>query len=105
IGNNYTLGSAPAGWSRSLGTLQGGGTIGSGATASLVLGPNSGTYPAVPAYFQQRRVYASSQNQPDTYWMSQSGLFSNMDTSIPVTDADSITGTPWSQQVNGIQFM
>lgn len=105
VGNAYTLGSAPSGWTASGATLTGGGVDGSGATASLTIGPTTGTFPAVPAYYQQRRVYANSQNEPDTYWMSQSGLFSNMDTSIPVTDADSITGTPWSQQVNGIQFM
>lgn len=86
-------------------TLTGGGTVGSGATAKFVVGAASGTYPGVSAYFQQRRVYASSTNQPDTYWMSQPGLFSNMDSSIPVTDSDSITGTPWAQQVNGIQFL
>lgn len=78
---------------------------GTGATASIVLGPSTGTYPAVPAYFQQRRVYASTLNQPDTYFMSQPGLYTNMDFSIPVSPADAITGTPWAQQVNGIQFL
>jgi len=28
-----------------------------------------------------------------------------MDSSIPVTSGDAITGTPWAQQVNGIQWM
>lgn len=105
VGNAFTLGVGPAGWTRSAATLTGGGTVGTGATGTLTVGEESGTYPSVPAYYQQRRVYANSQNKPDTYWMSQPGLFSNMDTSIPVTDSDSITGTPWSQQVDGIQFM
>lgn len=105
VGNAYTLGTAPSGWTRSGTTLTGGGAVGTSAKATLTIGPMTGTYPSVPAYFQQRRVYAGSQNKPDTYWMSQPGLFSNMDTSIPVTDSDSITGTPWSQQVNGIQFL
>lgn len=86
-------------------TLVGGGTAGATATGTLVIGPTSGTYPSVAAYFQDRRVYASSLNLPDTYWMSQPGLFQNMDSSIPVTAGDSITGTPWAQQVNGIQFL
>lgn len=107
IGNSYTLGSpggsAPVSFSGS--TLSGGGTSGSGATGSLVVSPESGTYPGVAAYYQQRRVYGSSLNNPDTYWMTQPGLFTNMDSSIPVTDADAIIGTPWAQQVNGIQFM
>jgi hypothetical protein len=104
-GNLYSMStvSAPAAFSGA--TLSGGGTVGTGATATLTIGAELGTYPSVPAYFQERRVYASSLNQPDTYWMSQPGLFNNMDSSIPVTASDSITGTPWAQQVNGIQFL
>jgi len=83
-------------------TDSGGGT---GATGTLTLGPPTGTWPSVPAYTQQRRVYAGSLNDPDTLWMSQAGNFLNFDTSIPITANDAITATPWSQQVNGIQFM
>jgi hypothetical protein len=105
VGNGYTLvnSSAPVTFSGS--TLSGGGTVGSGATGTLTIGKGSGTYPSVCAYFQQRRVYGASLNNPDTYWMTQPGLFKNMDTSIPVSAADAITGTPWSQQVNGIQWL
>lgn len=81
------------------------GSGGSGATATLSVGPNSGTYPSVSAYFQQRRVFADSLNNPDTYWMSQPGAFGNFDTRIPTIDTDAITGSPWSTQVNGIQFL
>lgn len=80
-------------------------TGGTGATASLTIGPQSGTYPGTVQYFQQRLVYADTINQPDTYFMSQPGLYSNFDSSIPVIDSDSIIGTPWGVQVNGIQFM
>ena len=87
----------------------GGGTLGGGAspvgTAALTIGPAMGTYPSTVAYFQQRRVYGNSLNNPDTLWMSQPGAYTNMDSSIPVTDSDAITATPWSQQVNGIQHM
>ncbi len=78
---------------------------GSGAAANLVIGPSSGTYPGTCAYYQQRRAYAASLNNPDTYWFSQIGAFSNMDSSIPTTDTDAIVGAPWAQQVNGVQFM
>lgn len=78
---------------------------GSGATATLTVGPQVGTYPGTVAYFQQRRVYAGTLNNPDTYYMSKPGLFRNFDTAIPVEDTDAITGTPWSQQVNGIQWL
>lgn len=105
-GNAYTIATniTSGGATRSGATLTGGVASG-GATATLTIGPVSGTYPSCPAYFQQRRVYANSLNEPDTYWMSQPGAFSNMDSSIPVTDSDAITGSPWSQQINGIQFM
>lgn len=104
-GNTFTIDQGTTPWPESGPTLTGGGVIGTGATALLEIGPSTGTFPSVVTYFQQRRVYASSLNQPDTYWMSQPGLFTNMDSSIPVTDGDAITGTPWALQVNGIQFM
>lgn len=78
-------------------------TGGTGATGTLVIGPESGTYPGVVSYFQQRRVYAYTLNSPNTYFMSQPGTYTDFDSSIPVTDSDAITGTPWAQQVNGIQ--
>lgn len=79
--------------------------VGGGAEATLIIGPATGTYPSAVSYFQQRRVYAATQNQPDTYFMSVPGDFVNFDSSIPVKDDDAITGTPWALQVNGIQFM
>ena len=78
---------------------------GSGAASSIQIGPATGTFPSVASYFQQRRVYAATYNNPDTYYMSQPGAFQNMDVSNPVVDSDAIVGTPWSQQVNGIQWM
>lgn len=74
-------------------------------TALLLLGPQTGTFPSVPAYYQERRVYAGSPNNPDTYWMSKPGEFTNFDSRIPTIPNDSITGSPWSVQVNGIQFL
>ncbi len=67
--------------------------------------PTTGDYPSVVAYYQQRRVYANTLNNPDTYYMSRPGAYLNMDTTIPVIDSDAITGTPWAQQINGIQFL
>lgn len=63
------------------------------------------TYPGTVQYFQQRLVYANTIQQPDTYFMSQPGLYNNFDASIPTVNSDSITGTPWGVQINGIQFM
>lgn len=105
VGNAYTLVATTSPVTVSGATLTGGGTAGSGAAATLTIGPQEDTYPSVAAYFQQRRVYAGSLSQPDTYWMSKPGLYENMDSSTPVSDGDAITGTPWAQQVNGIQWL
>lgn len=80
-------------------------TIDHSATATLVIGPESGTYPSVVAYTQDRRVYANTLNLPDTYFMSQPGAFTNFDSRIPSIDTDAIIGSPWAVQVDGIQFM
>lgn len=103
-GNAYTLAAGTYG-----GTVSGahltGGINGATATATMTVGPETGTYPGVVSYFQQRRGYANTINKPNTYFFSQPGAFTNMDSSIPVTDSDAIVGAPWAQQVNGIQFM
>jgi hypothetical protein len=77
---------------------------GSGATASITVGPQSGNYPSLPAYFQERRMYANSTNNPDTYWFSQPGSYLNFNFRVPPIATDAITGTPWGVQVNGIQW-
>jgi len=76
---------------------------GAGATATLQIGAQSGTYPGVPAYIQQRRFYGYSFNNPDSYWISQPGAYTNFDVRIPPIESDAISGTPWSVAVNGIQ--
>lgn len=77
---------------------------GAGAAATTSIGAQTGTYPGVVNYFQQRRFYAYTLNNPDTYFASQPGAYKNFDSRIPTIDSDAITGTPWSVQVNGIQF-
>ena len=74
-------------------------------TAPLTIGPQSGTYPGVVAYFQQRRAYADTLDNPDTCFFSQPGSFTNMDAADPPIPSDAIVTTPWAQQVNGIQWM
>lgn len=105
IGNSYTLSGGTAGATRSAPTLTGGAN-GSGApSATLEIGPETGTYPGVNTYFQQRHFYANSFNDPDTFWASQTGLYQNFDTSIPTVATDAITASPWTEQVNGIQWL
>ena len=104
-GNTYTLNGGTAGATASAATLAGGSNPSSTPAATLVVGPETGTYPGVNAYFQQRHFYANSFNDPDTFWASQTGLFKNFDTSIPTIATDAITASPWTEQVNGIQWL
>lgn len=78
---------------------------GSSVVAPLNVGPATGTYPGVPGYFQSRRVYAATLNNPDTLFASQTGAYTNMDSSNPPVDSDAIIATPWGEQVNGIQWL
>ncbi len=78
---------------------------GSSATASLIISPTTGTNPGVVSYFQQRRVFANTPNNPDTLYFSQPGAFNNFDKRIPTVDSDAITVSPYAEQVNGVQWM
>lgn len=105
VGNAYTLAASGTSNITPSGATLSGGSGGTPPTGTLIVGPETGTYPGTVAYFQQRRVYANTANNPDTYWLSQPGAFSNFDSRIPTIDTDAIIGSPWSQQVDGIQFM
>lgn len=94
-GSGYT--SAP-----SVGFSGGGG---SGATATATIGPLTGTYPGVVAYFKQRKVYAATLNQPATFWMSQPGKYNNFNLSDPTRDDDSIEGSLVSLQLNAVKHL
>jgi hypothetical protein len=104
-GNSYALAGGTSGATPSAATLTGGADGSTTPTAELIIGPESGTYPGVVTYFQQRRFYANSFNNPDTFWATQTGLYSNFDTSIPTVSTDAITASPWTEQVNGIQWL
>jgi hypothetical protein len=78
---------------------------GANAVAPLNIGPQSGTYPSVPGYFQSRRIYAATLNNPDTLYFSQTGAYTNMDAADPPIDSDAIVMTPWGQQVNTVQWL
>jgi hypothetical protein len=104
-GNAYALATGSAASAVSGPTLAGGTNASVTPSGTLAIGPTSGTYPGVNTYFQQRHFYANSFNDPDTFWASQTGLFRNFDTAIPTVATDAITASPWTEQVNGIQWL
>lgn len=67
--------------------------------------PLAGNNPGTVTYDQQRKVYAGSDAEPETFWMSKPGQFKNFDISSPIQPSDAITGTLVSRQVNQIKHM
>jgi hypothetical protein len=78
---------------------------GTGATFSVTIGPTTGTWPGCVTYFQQRKVFAATQNAPQSLWGTKPGAYRNMDYSIPISDGDSYGFTVSSNQVNAIKAM
>lgn len=62
-------------------------------------------WPGCVAYFQQRKCFAASFAQPDTFWMTVTGNYKNFNSSMPPRDDDAITNTLASQQVNHIKAL
>ena len=77
---------------------------GSGATFSATVTP-SGNFPSCATYFQQRKVFAGSNQNPQTIWMTQPADFKNMDVSNPSQASDAIVMTIAANQVNAIKWL
>lgn len=60
-------------------------------------------YPSVASYYQQRRVFANTNNKKDTKYYSVTGAGSNMSHSSPRQADDAITVTLNSLEVNAIE--
>lgn len=61
--------------------------------------------PGVSTYWQQRKVFARSNNKTQTFWTTQSGNYYNLTHSSPFKDDDAITRTIAAQQVNEILWL
>lgn len=75
------------------------------ATATATLGPASGGFPSVPAFFQQRLSLAASLNHPQTIYFSQPGEYFNYNVSTPSQADDAITATLVNGQLSNIKAM
>lgn len=62
----------------------------------------AGNYPGAVGYYQQRKVYGGTLNNPQTSWFSRAGVFNNFGYSTPQKDDDAITWTMASTEVNRI---
>jgi len=65
----------------------------------------TGKYPSTVTYFQQRLVFGQSDNEPQTVWMSQTGVYKNFNTSTPLRADDAVTFTLAAREVNEVRHM
>jgi hypothetical protein len=65
----------------------------------------AGNYPGAVTYFEQRRVFAGTINQPQNLWFTRSGTESNLTYSIPTRDSDSIQFRVVARQANTVRHL
>jgi hypothetical protein len=70
-----------------------------------VLFNSTGNYPNCSTYYQQRQVFAGSDNNPEQASASRTGAFKNFDISNPLQDDDAITFGAAGRQTNAIRHM
>ena len=78
-----------------------------GKTPPVVNNPfnAAGLYPGAVSYFEQRRCFAGSTNEPQNIRMTRSGTESNLSYSIPVRDDDSINIRVAAREANTIRHI
>jgi hypothetical protein len=80
-------------------------SVGAGATFTKTLSAASGNDPGVSSVFQQRKVYAGSDNDPLTVWGSRPGDYENMDVSTITQEDDSYEFEIDSEEVAPINHL
>lgn len=66
---------------------------------------STGNYPSCVTYYQQRLVFANTNNDPEKVWTSRTGLFTNFSVSSPIQDDDAVTFTIAGRQVNEVRHV
>lgn len=62
-------------------------------------------YPGAVSYFEQRRAFAGSNNEPQTIRMTRSGTESDMSYSLPIKDNDRLSFTVAARESNTIRHI
>lgn len=65
----------------------------------------TGDYPAAVSYFEQRRCFGGTNNQPQNLWMTRTGTESNMSYSIPVKDDNRIAIRVAAREASAIRHI
>jgi hypothetical protein len=63
---------------------------------------DAGVYPSTVGFFQQRRIFANTDRNPNRFFMTQVGNFSNMSAAVPPEDSDAIIATIAARRINEI---
>jgi hypothetical protein len=66
---------------------------------------SGGNYPGAVSYFEQRRCFAGTINEPQKIWMTKSGTESNMSYSLPVQDDNRIEFKVAAREANTIRHI
>jgi hypothetical protein len=87
----------------SYGTFSAGGSDKVNKLTDPVLNTTTDYFPSSVTFFEQRLVFAGSNNNPQTLWFSKSGSYENFTTGS--ADADAMVYTIASNKVNAIRYM
>lgn len=74
-------------------------------TQSSALNSAPGKYPAAVSYHEQRRWFASTDEELQTVWATRSGTDSNLTTSVPTSEDDSLRFRVVANQLNVIKHL
>jgi hypothetical protein len=62
-------------------------------------------YPSTTTYWQQRHIFANSNDEPEKIWCSRTGMFKNFTTSTPLSDADCVIFNLAGLEVNAVRAL
>lgn len=65
----------------------------------------TGNYPRCVTFVEQRLAFASSRNQPQAVWLSQSGNYENFNEATPAKASDAVTFRIRAREVNEVRSM
>jgi hypothetical protein len=66
---------------------------------------NVNDYPSAVGYYEQRRWFAGTNNEPQNLWGTQSGTESNMNYSVPSRDSDALRFRVASQRASQVRHI
>jgi hypothetical protein len=66
---------------------------------------STGNYPGAVSYFEQRRCFAGSINEPQKIWMTRSGTESDLSYGLPIRDDDRIEFRVAAREANTIRHV